>query len=308
MEARDAELLATALNHPDGRARIAAAEALAERGETGAVPALDPLARSVDDFVAQRAVVALWKLRPRCGPDIRARIDQTLDAYRLSRRAGGTEFLSDPAVLVEVGRLGTMGIPVLAHMARGTGGLLALLCHPALGDRLDRSVVDRLADEAVRVCAIDLRQGIDALGAADPARDAVVALTALVGRLHTTELGDAAAWSLYIALERCAAELTVADLELLLPLLERWHRAPDAATLAAVTLIRLATMEPAPALRAALPLLRGGVFRRVPPAFEEARKAVERATAVWKDLPLPAPAPRDDSADLPLPTKEPPDA
>lgn len=76
-----------------------------------------------------------------------------------------------------------------------------------------------------------------------------------------------------------------------------------AAVTAAYGLTELATNHPGPELRQALPLLKGSLFQPVPLAFGRVRRAIEQATAQWKDLPLTAAAPLSNE-NLPRPTTE----
>ena len=78
---------------------------------------------------------------------------------------------------------------------------------------------------------------------------------------------------------------------------------PQAAVHVAQGLRRLAETHPTPELRQALPVLKGSFFQPVPGEFHAIRNAIELATAQWRDLPLIANAPSDDS-ELPLPAAE----
>ena len=85
----------------------------------------------------------------------------------------------------------------------------------------------------------------------------------------------------------------------------KWQRTGETARQVASALTQAASTSPCPELRYALPLLHPS-WRHplVPTEFTEAAKAIEAATAPWKDLPLPAsPDDKPEAQDLPLPVE-----
>ena len=69
----------------------------------------------------------------------------------------------------------------------------------------------------------------------------------------------------------------------------RWQRTGDVARQAATALHQIALTAPAPQLREALPFLsRAWHIRFAHPELLQAMRAIEAATVLWKDLPLPA--------------------
>ncbi len=77
----------------------------------------------------------------------------------------------------------------------------------------------------------------------------------------------------------------------------------DMLRLAAKALGQIATTDPAPVLRSALPILRR--LQKRDPVFLEALNQIEATMAGVKDLPLPAAAPLPDATSLPRPTTAP---
>lgn len=97
-------------------------------------------------------------------------------------------------------------------------------------------------------------------------------------------------------------ESTSAEIASLTALL-RWQRTGEAAKLAAQALHQIALAHPVPTLRQALPYLnRAWHIRFAHPELIQARKAIEDATAPWKDLPILAESDTDVSGrGLPVP-------
>jgi hypothetical protein len=95
---------------------------------------------------------------------------------------------------------------------------------------------------------------------------------------------------------------TSAEIACLTALL-RWQRTGEVAKLAAGALHQIALAHPVPQLRQALPYLhRAWHIRFAHPELIQARKAIEDATASWKDLPILAESDTDESGrGLPVP-------
>ena len=85
----------------------------------------------------------------------------------------------------------------------------------------------------------------------------------------------------------------------------RWQRTGDVARQVAAALNQIALTNPVPQLREALPLLHPAWHIRLThPELVEALKTIEAATALWKDLPLPAEGDRElGSYNLPVPVE-----
>lgn len=111
------------------------------------------------------------------------------------------------------------------------------------------------------------------------------------------------------ALERLAAHLgarppAAVDTDRLIRLLEAVPPTGPGAGSLARALETLARVAPTPGLRAALRPLRGSLLHPTPPRLRAVARTIDAATAVWKDLPLPALS-TGASSDLPLPSEGP---
>lgn len=104
-----------------------------------------------------------------------------------------------------------------------------------------------------------------------------------------------------VALRMLAIAPRRGDIELLARVAGYGYVLPDASTVAARALERLAQTDPCPELRMARRSLRGGPLR--PPACAAAWKAIDAATATGKDLPVSASATHP--VDLPRPSEGP---
>lgn len=110
--------------------------------------------------------------------------------------------------------------------------------------------------------------------------------------------------SLRAAMLRMAPQLPsnhqrIALADLLMMLSETRETLPAIAEQVARALERRAQEAPTPELRRAIPLLKGNWLKAVPPVFDHARVAIEKATVQWADLPIASTQPATDAQDLP---------
>ncbi len=312
-----APALRAALGSPNPIVVVRAAELLGDLSDLDAVPALQVLlddAPSAD--IGSAAHAALGKLAGH-ERSLEAR-ERALREYRAVRTARAmpqvvvpTEASNEPQLRRRT------GVPLPSDVE----GLIGLLRHPEYARRVASSEALVAIGSEVTLPLCDLLPGasyvlrkriVEVLSRLSDPR-ALPALTRELSRViegpEEFEFQEAIVGALSRLLPHIRARPEPTHLPGILNLLRVGGQVRGSADMpmtlagAALYLTTLAKSHPEPLLRAALPYLKG-IRPFVPKEFGPARAAIEEATKVWKDLPLPADAPTLSAENLPRPSEE----